>query len=294
MLATVGVFDGVHAGHRRLLRQMRRQAPDSLLCVVTFTDHPMRVIAPAAAPKLITLADDKTRLLGEAGADMVVMLDFADIRPLTARQFMRRLADAGVAGLVLGFNNRFGSDRLTNLAQYQAVGAEFGVEVSRGEALIDGGAPVSSTRIRALISDGDMAEANRLLGAPMAVSGTVGPGRQLGRTIGYPTANIITDPRQLLPAPGVYAATARLGGRTYPVMANIGARPTVDDDPRPTFEAHIIGYDADLYGERLTVSPLSRIRPTRRFDSIGALRRQLDLDREAVLAMPAVGSLIDK
>lgn len=279
--ATVGVFDGVHAGHRALLDDMR--CAGASVRVYTFTDHPMCVIAPQAAPRLLTPASVKRDMLLDAGADDVVMLDFADIRPLTAGQFMRRLSADGVTRLMLGFNNRFGSDRLTSLDAYRSIGRGMGIEVSQAAPLIYGDAPVSSTRIRALLADGELTDANRMLTSPYTLTGSVAAGRHLGRTIGFPTANIVTDSRQLLPAAGAYAAIATVDGREMPAMVNIGTRPTVDSDPEITVEAHIIGLDADLYGRTVSVRLVSRIRPVERFGSIDHLRAQLEHDRQTTL-----------
>lgn len=279
--ATVGVFDGVHAGHRALLDDMH--GVGAPVRVYTFADHPMCVIAPQAAPLLLTPADAKRAMLLDAGADDVVTLDFADIRPLTAGQFMQRLAADGVTRLILGFNNRFGSDRLTSLDAYRSIGRGLGIEVTQAAPLIDGDAPVSSTRIRALLADGELADANRMLTSPYTLAGTVAAGRRLGRTIGFPTANIVTDQRQLLPAAGAYAALAEVDGAGMPAMVNIGTRPTVDKDPAITVEAHVIGFDADLYGRTIAVRLVRRIRPVERFGSVDELRAQLELDRVATL-----------
>lgn len=283
VIATTGVFDGVHRGHQALLASMRAAAPPAEVRAVTFTDHPMCVIAPEAAPQLICDSDTKVRLLREAGADRVDVLSFGEIRSLTAAEYMRRLADEGVTDLVLGFNNSFGSDRLRTLEQYRTAGAVAGLTVTQASPVLVGGEPVSSTRIRHALGAGKIAAATELLGHTYTISGIVGAGHRIGRTIGYPTANIVMSPRLMLPAAGVYAGATEIDGRRYPVMLNIGCRPTIDADPHPTVEAHVIGLDADLYDRPLTVEVATRLRDTRRFETLAALRAQLDADRLAAL-----------
>lgn len=284
VIATTGVFDGVHRGHQALLALMRASAPQAEVRAVTFTDHPMCVIAPEAAPQLICDSDTKVRLLRDAGADHVDVLSFGEIRSLTATEYMQRLAADGVTDLVLGFNNSFGSDRLRTLEQYRAAGVVAGLTVTQAPPVLVGGEPVSSTRVRRALAAGEIAVATELLGHPYTISGVVGAGHRIGRTIGYPTANIVTSPRLLLAAAGVYAGATEIDGRRYPVMLNIGCRPTIDSDPRPTVEAHVIDFAADLYDRPLTVEVTTRLRDTCRFDTLDALRAQLDADRRAALA----------
>lgn len=271
MIAAVGTFDGVHLGHAFLLAKLKEAARERGLrpLAVTFDRHPLSVIAPEAAPKLLT-ADPavRDRLLRAHGID-VVTLPFTDsLRQMTGSEFAAMLRrDYGVGTLMLGFNNHLGSDRST------APEAE-GVEIVRCDEYPHGQS-VSSSAIRALIEEGDVETASKLLGHPFTIAGPVGHGKQLGRKLGFPTANVEPSPLQLLPPPGVYAATA-LG---HPAVVNIGHRPTVDAAGAPlTVEAHIADFSGNLYGQHLELNLLRRLRPEQRFDSLDDLRQAIASD----------------
>lgn len=279
-IATVGMFDGVHVGHLALIDHIMERRCGRPLRIVTFTDHPLNIIAPDRAPRLITSPDIKHRLLIDAGADTVDMLNFSAIRNLSADDFIRHLAETGTRTLVMGFNNRLGHDRPEGIDTYQGIARRHGVDVITVPPLYDGDKPASSTRIRQLIADGELDDAVAMLGHPFTISGVVGEGKHIGRTLGYPTANIITCPAQLLPPAGVYAGRTQIDGTLHDVMINIGTRPTVDNSPDTTFEAHIIDLkEIDLYGQRLDIDITARVRDTKRFDSLEALRSQLNLDK---------------
>ncbi len=285
--AVVGTFDGVHRGHRYLLDHLLRRARAEGLAtrVYTFTRHPLATIAPDKAPAPLLSLRQKADRLRQTGIDDLRTDDFSALRGLTARQYLERLASEGVRLLIVGHDNRFGSDGLRSLGEFQQAAAGLPVAVEQAPELTIGGCPVNSSAIRSLIAAGDIAGANALLGYPYAISGTVVSGRQLGRTIGFPTANLLpADPELLLPPTGVYAATATAGDRHLPAMLNIGHRPTVDSPDSPvTIEAHIIGLDSDLYGKPLTLQLQGRLRSEQRFDSVESLRRQLEADRKATL-----------
>lgn len=292
IIASVGNFDGVHLGHRHLLAQMRDLADrhHASIVAVTFTTHPLTLIRPQRVPLTLTPLDVKTRLLLEAGADRVVALDFDErLRALTSRQFMTMLRDSyGVCHVVTGYNNSFGSDRPSGIDDYLAA-APSGVTVSRAMPLIVDGIHASSTAIRHALTGGDLPLANRLLGRPYSVTGTVIAGRRLGRTLGFPTANIALQPIIQPPSQGVYAAIATTGGHSYPAMVNIGVCPTVEAltgtrQTAPAVEAHLIGFEGDLYGHPVTLDFIERIRDEVRFDSLAALSDRLRLDRAATLA----------
>lgn len=285
-IAVVGTFDGVHRGHRFLLDELRSRGEAAGLSpmVVTFAAHPLSVVRPEAAPKLLTTLDERVRLLREAGAGDVVVLPFDDeLRQMSAREFMAMLRDRhGVRELLIGFNHRFGRDRLGDPADYRRIGREIGVDVAQADEYRPAdGVAVSSSAIRKNIMDGDVAAAARSLGRSYSVAGTVGRGKQLGRTIGFPTANVVDiDPDKILPATGVYAATVTAGGKPRRAVVNVGHRPTVDTaaDAPLSIEAHIPGFAGDLYGEPVEVAFDRRIRGERRFPSLDALRSQIALD----------------
>lgn len=293
MVAAVGTFDGVHLGHRALIGQVLAEAKarGQECAIFTFAGHPLDVVAPERVPRLITPIEEKMRLLRQAGIDRVISLGFDQrMRSLTARQFMEMLRDEHeVQALVVGFNNHFGRDREGNFSTYQAIGQEIGIDVIRGkeQALeVERGqiVPVSSSSIRVALSRNQIERANLMLGRPYRLCGTVAQGQGIGRTIGWPTANVQpSEPRQLIPARGVYAADAYTAdGQRWPAMVNIGKRPTIADNLEPTIEAHLIGYEGDLYGQPITLDFKRFIRPEQRFPSLAALQSQLALDLKNV------------
>lgn len=310
--AVVGMFDGVHMGHRYLLRNLRQLAEERGLepLVFTFPRHPMSLICPEFAPKLLSEPAEKLHLLGGSGFSVkqVNFLVFNDLlRHQTAAEFMRMLRrDYGVRLLLRGYNNRFGTERDLTPEDYRRIAAAEGIEliddrVSFVEA--DGRQlDVSSSAIRKLLLAGDVAGAARLLGRPYSLSGTVVDGRKLGRQLGFPTANLSPlHKSKLIPAPGVYicnvweplstergdaAATERgdaAPGCRYPAMLNIGHRPTVDRADSPvSIEAHLLGFEGDIYGMTLNVEFLGRLREEKKFGSVEDLTLQLAEDRKKV------------
>lgn len=284
-IAAVGTFDGVHRGHRFLVEQLIREAGIRGLqpMVVTFGRHPLEVVAPDRVPPQLTMPAERRALLLEAGAERVVELDFDDdMRRMSTFDFLQMLRrDYDVKALLLGFNNRIGHNPPSTLDGYRAVGREAGVDIVMAAELP--GPRVSSSVVRRQIASGMMAEAAAALGRNYSLRGTVGAGRQLGRKIGFPTANLIpADAGLLVPEPGVYAAFVRIqGGDEYQAMVNIGHRPTVDAPEAPlTIEVHLIGFDGDIYGRELEIGFVGRMRPERKFPSVEALKSQLvkDLD----------------
>lgn len=285
--AVVGTFDGVHLGHRYLIKHLLERSLTAGLTprVYTFRTHPLSVINPAKAPAPLTSTTEKIRRLNEAGVGDIRVEDFTVLRGLTARQFISRLADEGVRLLVIGHDNRFGSDGLTAIEEFRDAAKGLPVAIEQAPELTINGCPVNSSAIRSLIAAGDVGQANCLLGYRYQITGNVISGRQLGRTLGFPTANIAPDdPSLLLPAVGVYAAEALTSQGRFPAMVNIGHRPTVDLPAAPiSIEAHIIGLYADLYGSTVSVEPLSCLRSEMRFDTVDDLSRQLRADRDATL-----------
>lgn len=316
--AVVGMFDGVHTGHRYLFGELFRLCRERGLkpLLFTFPSHPLEIINPAVAPQLLSEPEEKLRLLEQFGfqREQVEFMVFdQELRSLTAREFLGMLSRCyGVSAVLRGFNNRFGTERGLTPDDYRRIGREAGVEVvdateyrctgdefcmnsdafsvDSDEALLP-----SSSEIRRQLGEGNIDVANRLLGYPYPLSGTVVTGKQLGRQLGFPTANIAPrHPSKLIPADGVYICTAVVGqpprsalstGREprFQAMVNVGTCPTVDGLNRcRTIEAHILNFDADLYGSSITLEFLTRLRPEIRFPSVGQLRRQLEDDRQAV------------
>lgn len=271
---TVGTFDGVHRGHRRVVEFLLRNSEQRGLrpLVITFEPHPLAIVAPQRAPHLLELPAEREANLRALGVDVEVLRFDEELRRLTVEQWMQRLRDDYNARLlVAGYDNTFGSDGMTmNIADYREIGRKLGIDVL--EAPIENG--VSSTLIRHALLAGDVETAAAMLGRPYALSGTVAHGRGLGRQLGFPTANLLADPRLLLPAPGVYAADAN-GMRA---VVNIGVAPTVDAALPLTVEAHLIGFSGNLYGTPLRLEFLRRLRDEKRFGDLRALQDAIAAD----------------
>ena len=274
----------MHRGHRFLLAQLRATAEREGLesAVVTFREHP-KMLLTGQSPALLTTTEERLRLLSQTGIDHLICLDFAAVQQLTAEAFMRLLHEQyGVDILLMGYDHRFGSDRLIAIDDYIARGEAAGIRVRLQEQAPAGA--VSSTRIRRALQAGHISEANELLGYAYTLSGTVVHGRGLGHQLGFPTANIEPEALKLIPAPGVYAT--RFAGLqpdkisivNYPLsITNIGSNPTVGNTDT-TIETHIPDFKGDLYGRHVTLTFLRRIRGEQRFPSLDALRRQIAAD----------------
>lgn len=294
-IAAIGTWDGVHPGHRFVLDALVAKGAELGLepVAVTFRSHPLSVVAPERAPRYLSSLADRVAMLREAGAADVITLDFDNsLRAMTAARFLSMLHDRyNVKAVMLGFNNSFGSDRLKGVEAYRAVAPEGMTVIQIPEYEGDSGR-VSSSLIRKLISDGDVAGAARRLGRLYSIRGRVVGGRRLGRTIGFPTANLAVDSGRLLPSAGVYAADAVLSnGLRFRAVVNIGYRPTVDRSVRPrmTVEAHLLGFSGDLYSSTVILYFLDRIRREERFPSVEALKAAIS--RDAAMARNIVSPL---
>lgn len=282
---TTGTFDGVHLGHRMLLRELGRIAASSAThpLVLVLSPHPLTLVAPDRAPALLTTPQDRIgeirRILPEA--DVRTLRFDESLRSLTHREFMAMLRDEfGASGILLGHDNRFGSDIRATSDDYRESASALGLSLCFCDALPG----VSSSNVRKSLLRGDATEAMRMLGRPYVLKGRVGHGHRLGRTIGFPTANLIPDDAAMLvPASGVYAVYAVSGGKAYKAIVNIGVRPTVDRSavPAPSIEAHILDFDGDLYGKPLELHFYSRLRDEKCFPDLDALALQLRADADA-------------
>lgn len=284
--AAIGMFDGVHLGHQALVADVcaHADAMHGISAVFTFDRHPLSLVAPERSPLLLTTVEQRCEYLLQAGADEAHVLRFDDdLRRLTAEEFMRMLRlEYDVAMLVLGFNHRFGHDRLADIEQYSQAGQRAGVEVCRADELVleDCGGPLSSSAVRRALGDGDVAQARTMLGRNFVIRGCVGAGRRIGRTIGFPTANIVPEQEnQFVPKAGVYACLFN----GLPAMVNIGFRPTLGYGLPQTIEAHVIGYEGDLYGCSAELQFVDRLRDERRFEGLEELRTQLTQDCDDAL-----------
>ncbi len=283
-VVTVGTFDGVHLGHRDILSRVRHRAAEAGLTpvVVTFRPHPLAVVNPSAAPMLLTPDDEQLAALIADGPIDVEVLEFTpDLARHSAEEFVREiLIDRfRVQELVIGYDHGLGRGRPGDASALQKLGAELGFSVEIVPASLDvSGAPISSSAIRTSIAHGDLERARRSLGRPYSFSGTVVPGEQRGRDLGYPTLNVaLPSPRKLLPPDGVYAIRARTARGAFGGMMNLGGRPTFGDLER-TLEVHLFDVSGDWYGERVSVELIRRLRDTTRFESVDALVAQLARD----------------
>ena len=282
--ATIGFFDGVHRGHRFLIEQLRQLAcrRGERSMVVTFERHPRQVICPDWQPQLLTSLEEKESLLAATGIDVMVVLRFdAAMAALSAQAFMSRVLKdrLNVDALLAGYDNRFGHGRTEGFDDYVGYGKTIGIDVVGAEALMQQESAVSSTRIRRFISEGRVGEAADCLGRRYTLSGNVVHGEQVGRQLGFPTANIVPeDSQKLLPADGVYAVEVWTDdGRKVAGVMNIGTRPTFNGHSR-TLEVHLLDFSGDLYNRRLTVSFAARLRDECTFTSADALQQQMNLD----------------
>jgi riboflavin kinase/FMN adenylyltransferase len=283
---SIGNFDGVHLGHRMLLERMREVADDGARPAVVLTFFPPAKVVFGRAT-FLSSAEEKLALLEPFAPDAVVMIPFSrDYARTDKAVFVDQLRRLAPHTIIVGEDFRFGHERAGGLNDLSPIPERleaFGLRTLHGEV-------VKSSHIREHLSSGDVARANALLGDPYRVQGPVVEGQRRGRTIGFPTANVATDPRKALPV-GVFAVRVDTPLGRFDGMANIGPRPSFPDEP-PSLEAHLFGFDGDLYGHDITTFVRAYLRPQRRFDGVDALRRQLALDARAArlaLAAPAEG-----
>lgn len=290
VVAATGFFDGVHAGHRvvvsALCRIARERGAQSM--VVTFWPHPRSVLQQDADRlRLLTSLDEKRQMLTDLGVDRVEVVEFTkDFSHLSARDFLERyIRDRfGASVLVLGYDHRLGGDAGMTREELDRTVADAGLEVFRTEEFSLGEQSVSSTKIRNLLSEGDVEGAGRMLGYRYCLHGAVVSGNRLGRGIGFPTANMqLYEPLKLVPADGVYVVEAEVSGEHYWGMTNIGVRPTVASRLERTIETNIFGLGSDIYGLGLRIRFVSRLRGEMCFPSMEALRQQLVADKDAAL-----------
>lgn len=293
-VVTMGTFDGLHRGHQAVLAEVTRRARAGKLAsvLVTFDPHPLAVVNPAAAPKLLTLPAEKEALVKAQGIDRFVLMPFTPaVAQLDAEAFVSRLCDEyGMRELVMGYDHGFGRGRAGDVELVERLGREQGFRMAVVDAVQDGGQPISSTLIRSGVAHGDLDSAARWLGRRYSIRETVVRGAGRGRTIGIPTINLAPpDSRKLLPPDGVYAVTVTVGkretgnGKRYGGMMNQGPRPTFGDQAR-TLEVHLFDFDGEVYGETVEVEWVRRLRDVQAFPSREALVAQLERDRQAARA----------
>jgi len=279
---TIGVYDGVHRGHQTVVADLAARAGAmgvSQRAVLTFDRHPLAVVSPERVPRLLTTIEQRLEVLESLDVDLVGVLPFEQIREMHPGEFIHQvlLGSLGVKLVVVGTNFRFGRDRAGDVASLQREGTRHGFEVDALELLRGDGAAVSSSAIRSLLHEGDAEGAERALGRPFELRGVVVTGDGRGRTIGFPTANLSFSEEMAVPARGVYASQVRVGDVFVPGVVNVGVRPTFGGETL-TVEVHLLGFDGDLYGQKLGVCFKHRLRDERRFADVDALVVQINKD----------------
>ena len=287
IVATIGFFDGVHVGHRFLIKELQDWGKELNMpsAVITFPEHPRQVLHSDYRPKLLDTFQEKMERLETTGIDYCIALDFTyELSLYSAADFIRLLAEEyHVKGLLIGYDHRFGHDRSDGFEQYVEYGGQVGMEVRKASPYDEGNIRVSSSEIRRLLQEGKVEMANALLTYPYQLRGRIVSGYKVGRTIGFPTANIEVDsPYKLLPNVGVYAVWVELLGKRYKGMLYIGKRPTLQNGDNLTIEVNILGFSGNAYKDEITVSFVSTVREDKTFESVEALREQLERDRQTV------------
>ncbi len=275
-VATVGTFDGVHKGHREVLRTLCQYATAHQMrpMVITFDRHPLATVDPDRAPGMLQSREARDEMLRSSGVEVEEVEFTPEVCRLTAREWMKILRDRyGVKALVTGYDNKFGSDgRGMEADQYIELGKELSIDVVVAPELPG----VCSSAIRKAVARGEMGSATEMLGRPFSLTGKVEAGRHLGRCLGFPTANVGIPTGIQMPPTGVYAG--KLDGKA--AVINIGDNPTVSEGNPVTVEAHVIDYDGNLYGREVTVEFIRRIREERKFGSLEELTRQIGIDTD--------------
>ena len=280
-VVALGNFDGVHLGHRAIMKAAmdRARAAGGISFAMTFDPLPSKLLFPDRAPRLILLPDDKLELLKISGIEGVIVVNFTrEFSLIEPRDFVREylVGKIGVREVVVGHSVNFGHNRAGNASVMVELGREFGFDTTVVGPVKQAGMEVSSTKIRELISAGDVRSAAKLLGRYHFLHGSVVRGRERGRTIGFPTANLASE-TECLPADGVYATRVVLDFGHYASITNIGMRPTFNE-PERSIEAHIFDFNRDIYGHRIKLELIERIRGEKKFASAEELRQQIAQD----------------
>lgn len=290
-IVTIGTFDGVHVGHKKILEKIIQNTNNSDYesLVLTFFPHPRTILQTATEMKQLNTIDEKSNLIEKAGIDNLVIHPFdKEFASLSAEEFVKKvLVDIfNIQKIVIGYDHRFGKNRTADINDLIAFGNHYNFEVEQISAEELNEVAVSSTKIRNALSDGNIELANSFLGYNYTITGMVVQGKQLGRTIGFPTANIsINEDYKLIPNSGVYVVECKIENQSYFGMMNIGTNPTVENtNQKQKLEVNIFDFDQDVYGKSINISFLKRIRSEQKFDSLEALKNQIALDKQSSLS----------
>jgi len=278
----LGVFDGVHTGHQKVIMNAVEKARIMNLTptVVTFSKHP-RALIQGASPALITPLEDKLQIFRELGVSVAVVLNFnLELAKMSAEEYLKNILQdcLGAKNISVGYNHKLGCDKRGTSDFLNEYGEKNNINISVLEPVKINDHVVSSSVIRGFIESGDVASALKFLGRPFKVKGEIVEGQHLGRKLGFPTANLLIDKEQILPLRGVYSGTVKLKRQEYNAVINVGRRPTVGNFEKDLVEAHILNFDEDVYGEFIEVFFLDRIRDEKKFESLDELKKQIKRD----------------
>jgi riboflavin kinase / FMN adenylyltransferase len=279
----LGNFDGMHRGHLKIIERVRRGAEErgATAVAMTFDPHPSKIVRPDKTPPLLMTHQQKLEALARAGMHGVAIVRFTpELAQWEPETFVRTVLVEWlrVTEVWVGANFLFGHDRSGNFSTLRSLGARYGFRAEKIDPVRYKDFVVSSTRVRRLITEGRVDEAGALLGHYYTIGGTVVQGRQRGKGLGFPTANICAE-NELIPPAGVYATTVGVDGTAYPAVTNIGTRPTCEDAPETVIESHVLDFDKDLYGAKLKLGFVQRLRDEKKFDGAESLTAQIDADR---------------
>ncbi len=285
---TIGTFDGVHVGHKKIIKNLIEKSDGLSTMLLTFFPHPRMVLQQDASIKLINTIDERIQLLSETGLDNLIVYPFSkEFSRLTAKDFVRDLLidRLNLKKIIIGYDHRFGRNRTANIDNLREFGATFDFEVAEIQAKEIDDVTISSTKIRKALNEGDIKTANAYLGYEFMLTGIVTSGRGLGKTINFPTANIhIKETYKLIPKQGVYVIKSIIENRTVFGMMNIGMNPTVEGK-KQTIEVHFFDFNDDIYNKNIQVLLLGRLRDEQKFDSVAHLQEQLQKDKIQSLAL---------
>jgi riboflavin kinase/FMN adenylyltransferase len=282
---TIGVFDGVHLGHQRILERLteRAQKKKGTSVILTFTPHPQKIISPAQAPLLLQTRDQKEEILETVDVDIMLRLPFTrQLSLYSPSEFaLQVLHNHGIREIHVGSNFRFGHRRSGDIAALTSLGEEYRFQVHEIDPVFHRGTRISSSSIRGLLAAGKVTLARHLLGRPYQIEGIVVHGSGKGTQLDFPTANLDLE-NELIPAAGVYVSRAHVNGKTYTAVTNLGYRPTIREQltDRPVVEPHLLDFEENIYGKRMKLDLYFRLRAEKRFDGVEELKRQIGKDVE--------------
>ena len=288
-IVTIGTFDGVHIGHQAILKNLVKHAKEigGESVVVTFYPHPRQVLSSDANIRFITTQNEKIRLLQALSIDNLIIIKFTkEFAALSSDDFIKEYIVNNIqpAVLIIGYDHHFGKGRTGDFEMLNNLGSQYHFKVEKIQEQDVDNVAVSSTKIRHYLEDGDIKNANKLLGYDFSYIGKVVHGQQVGHKLGYPTANIeVANEFKLIERQGVYATFADIDGKSYPAMTYIGKRPTMHDDFPQSIETHIIGFDKNLYGKEIKIRFVDFVRDDEKFDNFEALKHQIDADEQTII-----------